>query len=103
VIIFGLRRNLSEATREGLPQFGRASEDGTVTFGPPEGSFRQRPLSQRGRRLLGVMYLLLGLNQVVLAVRSSDEWLIHTATAALFVLGVVVVLLRKPTDPRAMS
>lgn len=95
VVILGLRRNLSETTRKGLPRFGGDPEG--ATLGLYEGEERQRrPLSPRQRRWQVSVYLLLALIQAASAVLSSDDRLIHAATAALAALGVVVLLLRKP-------
>jgi hypothetical protein len=97
VVILGLRRNLSETTRDGLPRWERDPERATATLGLYEGEGRRRrPLSPRQRRWLVSAYLLFGLIQTASAVLSSHDRLIHAATAALFVLGAVVLLLRKP-------
>jgi hypothetical protein len=99
VVILGLRRNLSETTRNGLPRFGGPGR-ATATLGLYEGEERQRrPLSQWQRRWLAPLYLLLALIQAASAVLSSHDWLIHAATAALWLLGAVVFLLRKPPHP----
>lgn len=46
VVVLGLRRNLSDTTRNGLPPFGGASEGATVMLGLYEGEERRRrPLS----------------------------------------------------------
>jgi hypothetical protein len=101
VVIVGLRRNLSETTRNGLPRFGRDPERPTATLGLYEGEERKRrPLSRRQRRRLVSLYLLIALSQAASAVLSHDR-LIHAAAAALLVLGAVVLLLRKPPHPSA--
>jgi hypothetical protein len=95
VVILGLRRNLSETTRNGLPRFERDSERAPV-LGLYEGEERQRrPLSPRQRRWFVLFYLLWALVQVAAAVLSSHDRLIHAATAALVGLGVVVLLLTR--------
>jgi len=100
VVILGLRRNLSETTRNGLPRFGGDPGRGTATLGLYEGEERQRrPYSPRQRRWLVSLYLLIALIQAASAVLSSHDRPIHAATAALVVLGVVVLLLRKPPHP----
>ena len=99
VVILGLRRNLSETTRSGLPRFDGDSEQSTATLGLYVGEERpRRPLSPEQRRWLIPVYLLLALTQAASAVQSSQERLIHVVLAALVMLGVVVLLLRKP-DP----
>jgi hypothetical protein len=95
VVLLGLRRNLSETTRNGLPRFGKDPEQATASFGPPEGEQWRRPLSPRQRGWLVSVYLLLALIQASSAVLSSHDKLIHAATAVLVVLGVVALLLRK--------
>jgi hypothetical protein len=100
VVILGLKRNLSETTRNGLPRFGGDPERAPPTLGLYEGEERpRRPLSPRQRRWLVSLYLLIALIQAASAVLSSHDRLIHAANAALVVLGVVVLLLRKPPDP----
>jgi hypothetical protein len=100
VVILGLRRNLSEATRNGMPRFGADPERATAMLGLYEGEEgRRRSLSPRQRRWLVLVYLLLALSQAASAVLSSNDRLIHAATAALMVLAAVVHLLRKPPHP----
>jgi hypothetical protein len=97
VVIVGLRRNLSETTRNGLPRFGVDPARAPVTLEPYEGGERRRrPLSPRQRRWLISIYLLLALSQAASAVLSSSDKLAHAATAAFVLLGVVALLLKKP-------
>ena len=100
VVIMGLRRNLSETTRNGLPRFGGDPERATATLGLYEGvERRRRPLSPRHRYWLVSFYLLMAFTDAAFAVLSSHDRPIHAATAALFALGAVVHLLRKPPHP----
>src|SRR6478609_9609615 len=97
VVILGLRRNLSETTREWLPRFGGDSEQPTV--GLYEGGDRPRqPPSPRQRRWMASLYLLLALSNLAFAVLSADGRLFHAGIAALWVLAAVVFLLRKSPD-----
>jgi hypothetical protein len=97
VVILGLRRNLLETTRNGLPRFRGNPERATAKLGLYEGEERRpRPLSRRHRRWFILVYLLLALSQAASAVLSSDDGLIHGGAAALMVLAAVVLLLRKP-------
>jgi hypothetical protein len=99
VVILGLRRNLSETTRNGLPRFRGNPERPTAKLGLYEGEERQRrPLSPRQRRWVVLLYLVIALGQAASAVQSSGDRLFHAAAAALVVLGVVVRLRRKPPD-----
>jgi hypothetical protein len=51
VVVLGLRRNLCETTRNGLPWFGEDPEQVLPTLGLYEGEERRRrPLSPRQRR-----------------------------------------------------
>lgn len=94
VVVIGLRRNLSETTREGLPRFEGGSEGATTHLDLYEGGERpRRPLSWRQRLGLAAFYLVLALMQVVDAVQSSDDRLLHVATAFAWALGAVVILL----------
>jgi hypothetical protein len=96
VIILGLRRNLSEATRNGLPRFGRDPERETATLGLYEGEERRRrPLSPRQRRWLVSLYLLIALTDAAHAFLSANDRLLHAIMAALFALGAVMFLLKK--------
>lgn len=103
VIVLGLRRNLSATTRNGLPRFGGGPK--RATPGLYEGGERRRhPASPRERRWLASLYLLLALMQVASAVQSPDERVLHAGAAALMVLGVAVLILRKsPHSPDAVS
>jgi hypothetical protein len=104
VVILGLRRNLSETTRNGLPRFGGDPEQATATLGLYEGEERRRrPLSPRQRRGLIALYLLLALVQAASVVLSSHDRVMHAVAAAVVVLGVGVLLLRKPPHPGGPS
>jgi len=100
VVILGLRRNLSETTRNGLPRFGADPEQAAATLGLYEGEERQRrPASPRQRRWLVSLYLLIAILQTASAVQSSDDRLLHAALAALMVLTVGVFMRKKSPDP----
>lgn len=100
VVILGLRRNLSETTRNGLPRFGGPPEPATATPGSSDEGPRRRPLSPRQRRRAVSLYLLIALTDGVFAVLSAENRLLHAITAGLFALGVVFLLLRQGSpDP----
>ena len=93
VVVLGLRRNLSETTRNGLPRFGGDPERATPTLGLYEGGERRRrPLSPRQRRWHVSFYLLMALTYAAFAVLSADDRLHHAGMAGLFALGAVFLL-----------
>jgi hypothetical protein len=93
VVVLGLRRNLSEATRNGLPQFGGNPERTTATLGLYEGEAGpRRPLSPRQRRWVVSLYLLMALAFAAFAVLSADSRLHDASMAGLFALGAVIHL-----------
>jgi hypothetical protein len=93
VVVLGLRRNLSDTTRNGLPRFGGEPEGATATLGLYQGEERRsRPLSPRQRRWLVSFYLVIALTDAALAVLSADERLLHASTAGLWTLGAVILL-----------
>ena len=95
VVILGLRRNLSEITRNGLPRFGEDPEQATATLGLYEGEERRRrPLSPHQRRWIVSLYLLIALTYAAFAVLSADSQLLHASTAGLWALGAVLLLRR---------
>lgn len=96
VVILGLRRNLSETTRDWLPQFGGDSERPPATVGLYEGGERPRqPTSPRQRRWMASFYLLLALPNLAFAILSADGRLFHAGLAGLWVLSAALLLLRK--------
>ncbi|HEV7483204.1 MAG TPA: hypothetical protein VGO13_08905 [Solirubrobacterales bacterium] len=96
VAAVGMRRNLSETTRDWLPRFGGDTERATMAVGLYEGGERpRRPLSPRQRRSMALFYLLLALTNLAFAVLSADGRLFHAAIAALWVLSAALLLLRK--------
>jgi hypothetical protein len=100
VVILGLRRNLSETTRNGLPWLGEDSERTTATLGLYEGEERRRrPLSPRQRRWLVSLYLLSALTYGVFAVLSADDRLHDASIAGLFALGAVFHLWQRSSHP----
>jgi hypothetical protein len=96
VVALGLRRNLSETTRHGLPRFGGDPERATSTPGLYEGEERQRrPLSPRQRRWMVGAFLLLGLAYAVMALLSANDRLIHAVFAAAWAIIAVAYFLGK--------
>jgi hypothetical protein len=90
VVVLGLRRNLSEITRNGLPRFGEDPERATPALGLYEGEEkRRRPLSPRQRRRLVSFFLLMAFTYAVLAVLSADSRVYDASLAGLFALGAV--------------
>lgn len=99
VVVLGLRRNLSETTRNGLPRFGDP-ERATPTLGLYEGEERRRrPLSPRQRRWLVSFYLLIALIYAAFAVLSADSRLHDASIAGLFALGAVFHLWQGSSHP----
>jgi hypothetical protein len=97
VIVLGLRRNLADVTRSWLPRFGDAPEPATPPQGFFDGGQERRQISPRQRRIAIWSYLLFSLWNAALALLSADDRLLHAASAALFAVGAVVFLLRKPS------
>lgn len=90
VVIVGLRRNLSETTRNGLPRFGEDPEQVPSTLGLCEGEERRRrPLSPRQRWWMAGGFLLLGLAYAAMALLWADDRLTHAVFAALWVILAV--------------
>jgi len=99
VVVLGLRRNLSETTRNGLPRFGEGREPADVTLGLYEGGVRpRRPLSPRQRRWMVSFYLLLALTYAAVAVFSTSDRPLHASMAGIWTLGAVLVLRRGSSD-----
>jgi hypothetical protein len=99
VVVLGLRRNLSETTRNGLPRFGGGSERGTATLGLYEGEERRRrPLSPRQRRWMIWFYLLMSLTFAAFAVLSAHDRLFNAILAATFALNAAVFWLKRSTS-----
>jgi hypothetical protein len=99
VVVLGLRRDLSETTRNGLPRFGGGPERATATLGLYEGEERWRPLSPRQRRWLVSFYLLIALPDAALAVLLADDRLHHASIAGLWTLGAVFLLWQGSSHP----
>jgi hypothetical protein len=97
VVVLGSRRNLADVTRSWLPRFGEAPESATTTPGLFHGGQDRRQISPRQRRVAIWSYLLFSLYNVAQALLSADDRLLHAASAALFAVGAVVFLLRKPS------
>jgi hypothetical protein len=97
VVILGLRRSLSETTRNGLPRFGEDSERTAATVGLYEGVVRpRRPPSPRQRRWMIWTYLLLGLTFAVAAVLSADGRVFHAILAVALALNTAVIWPKRP-------
>lgn len=93
VVIVGLRRDLSETTRNGLPRVGERPERATATLGLYEGEeTRRRQLSPRQRRWMIWVYLLMSLTYAAYAGLSADDRLLHAGMAGLWALGAMAVL-----------
>ena len=104
VVVVGMRRNLSETTRNNLPRFERDPEPATAPVAPSGGEQRRKPLSLKQARWLASLYLVLALSNAADSVLSSDDRLLHAVSAALFALGAVVLVLRasrRPSDAAA--
>jgi hypothetical protein len=100
VVVLGLRRNLAETTRNGLPRFGGGPDRATATLGLYEGEERRRrPVSPRQRRWLVSFWLLIAITYAAFAVLSADSRLLHAITAGTFALGAVHHL-RHASHPR---
>jgi len=95
VVVLGLRRNLSDITRNGLPRFEEAPEQAAVRPGPGHHEQRRRPLSKWQRRWFVGVYLLLSLGNAARVVLSADERTPHAIGAAMFALCAVVFFLRR--------
>jgi hypothetical protein len=90
VVALGLRRNLSETTRNGLPRFGGTPSGRPPTLGLYEGEERRRrPLSPQQKRWMAGGFLLLGLAYAVMALMWADDRLIHAVFAALWAIVAV--------------
>ena len=103
VVVLGLRRNLSETTRSGLPRLGGDTEraTATATLGLYEGGDRRRrPLSPRQRQWAIGFYLLMSLTFAAFAVLSAHDRLFHAIFAATLALNAAVYWLkRSPSSP----
>ena len=95
VVVLGLRRNLSDTTRNGLPQFGGDPERATATLGLYGGEERRRrQLSPRQRRWMIWAYLLMSVSFAAFAVLSAHDRLFDAILAATFALNAVVFWLK---------
>lgn len=96
VVVLGLRRNLSETTRNGLPRFGGNPERATANLGLYEGEERRRrPLSPRQRRWMIGAYLLMSLTWAAFAVLSDHSRLFDAILAIGFALNAAVFWLKR--------
>jgi hypothetical protein len=96
VICLGLRRNLSDVTRSWLPRFGKAPEQGAAIPGLFDIGPGRRQLSPGQRRFAIWTYLLVSVFNAALAVLPTDNRLLHMVSAALFAVGAVVFVLKRP-------
>ncbi|MFP5389558.1 MAG: hypothetical protein ACLGG5_09715, partial [Thermoleophilia bacterium] len=95
VVVLGLRRNLSETTRNGLPRFGGGRERAPATLGIYEGGeTRDHPLSPRQKRWMIGFYLLMSLTWAALAVLSAQDRLFDVILAVGFALNAAVFWLK---------
>ena len=78
VVVLGLRRNLSEITRNGLPRFERAPAQATAMLPPGGGES-----DSRLRHSEALAHCVLALVQAASAALSSQDRLLHAGTAAL--------------------
>lgn len=105
VIVFGLRRNLGDTTRNWLPRSEGASEREVATLRSPDGGRRPRPLTPRQRRWMAGGFLLLGLVYAVMALLWANDRLIHAVFAALWAVVAVAYFVGKlpPSVNRSTS
>lgn len=100
VVVLGLRRDLSETTRNGLSRFGGDPGRAPATLGLYEGGGRRhRPLSPRQRRLMIWAYLLMSLAFAASTVLSAHDRLFNAILAATFALNAAVFWLKKSPSP----
>jgi len=91
VVVVGMRRNLSDTTRNGLPRLGGEPERATATLGLYEGGVRgRRPLSPRQRRWAIGAYLLMSLTWAAFAVLSARDRLFDAILAVGFAINAAV-------------
>lgn len=96
VVVLGLRRNLSETTRNGLPRFGGDPSRATAALGLYEGGERRRrQLSPREKRWMIRAYLLMSLSLAAVAVLSAHDKLPHALLAVAFALNAMVLWLKR--------
>lgn len=94
VVVIGLRRNLSQTTREGLPEFGGDPEGVTTNLDLYQGEERPRgPLSRRQQLSFLAIFLIFAIVQIVDAILSADDRLQHLAGALLVLVAIAVNLL----------
>jgi hypothetical protein len=97
VVVVGLRRNLSNVTRSGLPRYGGRSE---ATTAPPEffdvGQGRHQ-LSPWERKLSIWLYLFMSLSYAAFAVLKAEDRLLHVFSAVL-AIAAMVFMLRRPSS-----
>jgi hypothetical protein len=95
VVVVGLRRNLSETTRNGLRQSRELQEQATVTLGLYQGEERpRRPLSPRQQRWAALGYLVFALSWAAIAAVSAHERLAHLVFAVAWAICALVILRR---------
>jgi hypothetical protein len=92
VVVLGLRRNLSETTRNGLPRFEGDPERATAALGLYEGGERRRrSLSPKERRWMIWAYLPMSLTFAAFAVLSAHDRLSSAILAATFALNAAML------------
>jgi hypothetical protein len=101
VVVLGLRRNLSETTRSGLPRLKGNTDRATATLGLYEGGERRRrPLSPRQRRWMIGFYLLMSLTFATFAVFPAHDRMGNAILAGLFAVHAAVLWLKRPRSYR---
>lgn len=99
VVVLGLRRNLSDTTRKGLPRIRGNSEQATATLGLYEsGDRRRHPLSPRQSQWMNGGYLLMSLTWAAFAVLSAHDRLFDAILAAAFALNAAVFWRKRSTS-----
>jgi len=98
VVGVGLRRNLSDVTRSGLPRYERDPEATTIATELYAGGQRRNQLSPLTRKLGIWLYLLMSLTYAAFSVFGTDERLMHASLAILSAVAAVAFMLRWPTS-----
>jgi hypothetical protein len=101
VVVLGLRRNLSETTRSGLPRLKGNTDQATATLGLYEGGERRRrPLSPRQRRWMIGFYLLMSLAFATFAAFPAHDRMGNAILAGSFAVNAAVLWLKRPRSYR---
>ncbi len=101
VVILGLRRNLSEITRNGMPRFGGGPKRGAPTPGLYLGEQgRRRPVTNRERRRMALLSLLFSLSNAAMAVLWASDRQFNAVFAVLWALVAGRSLQRLRQSPK---